>query len=172
MHPFNNTAGASLEWKQPSARAKRYVLLAEGEAEVATLDFRSVWGSLATATTADACWTFKRTGFFRRAATIRCCDEQEDRGIFRDNTWSNGGTLALGEQRYKITTNTWMNRFEILDEAERSLVRFDLGGVVRYHAQVKIAASDDHLPLLILFGWYIIVNLIEETTAATTAAIL
>lgn len=59
----------------------------------------------------------------------------------------------------------------ILDEEERPIVRFRVGGVVRYHAHVEvIEPNDDHLALLIPFGWYLIVMLTAEWSAVTTAA--
>lgn len=165
MQPIAQVAHLPLEWKQPSARKMEYILTTD-EQEVATLQFRSSFGSYATGASADGCWTFKRTGFWKRQATIRRCEQEQDIGIFRDNTWMNGGTLTLGERTYKLTTNTWMNKFEVLDEQENVLLRFKLGGVIRSHADVEIVADEEpHLTLLTLFGWYIIVMLVNESSA-------
>ncbi len=46
-----------LEWTQPSAGQMRYELRA-GDQVIAGLQFRSMWGSLATAESDDGCWTF------------------------------------------------------------------------------------------------------------------
>ena len=45
-----------VSWRQPSAMRRVYELRA-GDVPVATLSFRSDWGSLATAESADGCWS-------------------------------------------------------------------------------------------------------------------
>lgn len=45
--------------------------LCAGEALVAVMRLRSAWGTLATASSADGCWTFKRVGFWQNKASIR-----------------------------------------------------------------------------------------------------
>ena len=56
--------GRKLEWVQPSAWKMQYELRA-GDELIATLRFRSSFGSFATAESADGCWTFKRVGFWQ-----------------------------------------------------------------------------------------------------------
>ena len=62
---------------------------------MATLRFRSIWGSLATAESADGCWTFKRVGFLQTRATIRTCESEDEIAVFKNNSWTGGGTLEL-----------------------------------------------------------------------------
>jgi hypothetical protein len=69
--------GRELKWTQPGAFKMNYELLA-GDELAATLRFRSSFGSLATAESADGCWTFKRAGFFQTRVTIRVCGEEAD----------------------------------------------------------------------------------------------
>jgi len=56
-----------LWWVQPRALQMNYELRADEEL-VATVRFRSLSGSFATAKSADGCWTFKRVGFPTRAS--------------------------------------------------------------------------------------------------------
>ena len=62
-------SGQTLKWLQPNWLKMEYELHA-GEEVVATLRFRSSFGTLATAQSADGCWTFKRVGFSKPAS--RC----------------------------------------------------------------------------------------------------
>lgn len=104
-----------LSWQQPSAMHRVYELRA-GDAHVATLSFRSDWGSQATAESADGCWTFKRVGFWQSRVTVRQCENADDLATFRHNTWTGGGTLTRTDGRaYDLTTNTWQTKLTVLD---------------------------------------------------------
>ena len=54
-----NSVQRRLEWVQPGALKMYYELRSDNEL-IATLGFRSLLGSFATAESADGCWTFKR----------------------------------------------------------------------------------------------------------------
>jgi hypothetical protein len=114
--------------------------LQDGDETVATLRFRSIWGSLATAESADGCWTFKRVGFFQTRATIRRCDSDEEIAVFKNNTWSGGGTLEFPDgRRMQADTNCWMTKFAFTDETGETLVRFHkIGGLIKLSSTVEI----------------------------------
>ena len=86
--------GRELKWVQPHALKMEYELRA-GEMLAATLHFRSSFGSFATATSADGSWTFKRVGFWQTRVTVRTSGTETDLAVFRNNTWSGGGTLEF-----------------------------------------------------------------------------
>src|SRR6478672_11634093 len=101
-----------IEWVQPSALKMQYELRANTE-PVATLRFRSSFGSFATGESADGCWTFKRVGFWQTRVTVRTCGGDSDIASFKNNTWSGGGTLELADGRvFLATTNLWQTRLE------------------------------------------------------------
>lgn len=162
-----------LRWQQPSALHQRYELRA-GDALVATLAFRSSWGTLATAESADGCWTFKRVGFWQTRVTIRPCGSDTDLGAFRNDTWRGGGTLAVeGGSSFQLTTNTWQTRLELLDAQEQPLLRYATTGWLKQGAVLSIAPAARALPelsWLAVFGWYVVVMLSRDS-AATTATI-
>lgn len=170
MRPLAEVTGLPLQWVQPSAWREAYELRA-GEDVVATLRFRSAFGSYATAEIADACWTFKRVGFWKTRVTVRRCEADQDLAVFHNNTWRGGGTLELADgRRYLASTNTWLTRYEISDEAGEPLLLFALGGVFRQSAQVTIqpaAVRLDVLPLLLTLGWYLAVMMHQDSAAAT-----
>lgn len=170
MKRLDQVTGPALQWMQPSAWREAYELRA-GDDVVATLRFRSAFGTLAMAETAEDCWTFKRTGFWKTRVTVRRCNAEQDVAIFHNNTWNGGGTLALANgRRYQASTNTWQTRYEITDEAGESLLLFAIGGVFRQSAQVTIqpaAVRLDTLPLLLTLSWYLVVMMYQDSAAAT-----
>lgn len=163
--------GQELKWVQPRAWKMEYELRAGNEL-VATLRFRSSFGSFATAESADGCWTFKRVGFWQTKATIRGCGSDTDIATFKNNTWSGGGTLELSDgPKILATTNVWQTNFEFKSEAGETLVRFKPGGFVHLSATVEIkpdAAGMAELPLIVMLGWYLTVMMYMDT-AATAA---
>src|SRR5262249_40915765 len=146
--------------------------LRTGDGEVAaTLRFRSSFGSFATADSADGCWTFKRVGFWRTRVTVRTCGSDDDIAIFRNNTWSDGGTLELSNGKtFQATTNSWQTKFRFETEAGEKLIEFEIRGLLHLTATVKIQPSSltvDELPLMVMLGLYLIVMMhIDATTAA------
>ncbi len=144
--------------------------LRAGDDLVGTLRFRNSFGSLATGESGDGCWTFKRVGFWQTRATVRACDTDADIAVFRNNTWSGGGTLELpGGRQIPATTNFWQTQFELQDTAGEALVRFRRGGVIHLSATVEIqhaASSMPELPWMVMLGLYLIVMMERDGAAA------
>jgi hypothetical protein len=167
--------GQCLKWEQPSALKMKYELRT-GDGEVAaTLHFRSSFGSFATANSTDGCWTFKRVGFWRTKVTVRTCGSDDDFAIFKNNTWSGGGTLELANGRtFKATTNSWQTKIAFETETGEKLIEFATGGLLHLSATVEIHPSVvtvGELPLMVMLGFYLIVMMhIDASTAAAVAA--
>src|SRR5262249_7418034 len=107
MRSLRETAGRELEWIQPRA-TRRDFELKDGEATVARLSFRSLFGSYATAEVAEGSWTFKRVGFWQTYVSIRVAGSDAEIAGFRNSTWKFGGTLELPDGRkYRANTNAW-----------------------------------------------------------------
>jgi hypothetical protein len=173
MKTIAEAIGRELKWVQPRAWKMEYELRAEDE-PIATLRFRSSFGSFATAESADGCWTFKRIGFWQTKATIRVCGSDADIGIFKNNTWSGGGTLELSDGRqFPASTNAWRTSLEFNSEAGDTLLRFKSGGLAHLSATVEIqpaAAGMPELPLLVALGWYLTVMMYMDTSAIVAAS--
>jgi hypothetical protein len=171
MKRMSEIGSLPLEWIQPKALQEAYELRT-GDELVATLKFRSAFGTLARAECHDGCWTFKRVGFWQNKATVRACDGANDLAVFINNTWNDGGTLEFPDGRkFKATTNAWMTRLEFQTETEQPLLRFKYHGIFRLSATVEVlpeASSFAELPLLVLFGWYLAVMLYHDSSAAAT----
>jgi hypothetical protein len=177
MKQIAEVAGAELRWQQPTALRQRYELRAD-DTIVATLTFRSDWGSFATAESADGCWTFKRVGFWQTRTTVRQCGSETNLATFQHNTWSGGGALTLSDGRvFPLTTNTWQTKLDLLDPQQMSLLHYASTGLFKLGATLIVephALAIPELPWLALFGWYVIVMMYHDaaaTTAATSAAI-
>ena len=125
---------------------------------LATLRFRSMFGTFARAESEDGCWTFKRMGFWQNRASIRACGSVTDLAMFTNNTWDGGGTLVFSDgHRVQASTNFWMTNFEFRTVTDDPLVTFDYGGVFHRSAQVRVsprARPAAESSLLVLFGWY------------------
>jgi hypothetical protein len=155
-----NSVQRRLEWVQPRALKMHYELRSDNEL-IATLGFRSVWGSFATAESADGCWTFKRVGFFQTRATIRACGSDADIATFKNNTWSGGGTLTLADGReFLATTNLWQTQLDIQTAAGEVLVHLKTSGFWQNSASVDltpVGLQMPELPWMVLFAWYVVV---------------
>jgi hypothetical protein len=155
--------------EQPHFLKKEYELWTEGEL-VATLQFRSSAGSLATARSGDGCWTFKRVGYFHTGVTIRPCNSEADLAVFKRHAWKSGGILYFPDGRkLYITDNCWRNYIDFRTEAGNTLLRFKSDIFHRLSAEVEAAseaAGIEELPWLVLLSLYLAVLMHEEDQKA------
>ncbi|MHB8932478.1 MAG: hypothetical protein ACYC6H_03300 [Bellilinea sp.] len=174
MEPISKVAQKELIWTQPNAFKEEYELRGD-DVLVGTLKFRSAFGSLAIAETADGCWTFKRVGFFSTRVSVRACDSETDIASFKNSTWSGGGTLELPNGRtYRASTNFWQTKLELISEYDQLVLSYsDIGGFFRRTAMVQIeqyAAQIADLPWMVMLSWYLVVMMQRDSAAAATAA--
>lgn len=169
MPKLSSLARRPLKWVQPKMLKMEYELQDDGRL-VATVIFRSMFGSLATASSDDGAWTFKRTGFFHPVVTVRLEGKEKDIAFFRNNTWSRGGTLELADGRkYLASTNFWATTYEFTTEAGEHLISFTrVGGVLHMSTDVEIhraAAHMPEMPWIVMLGWYLIVLMHRDHAA-------
>ncbi len=182
MKNLTEIFGAKLEWREPKATVRHYELRA-GEALCGTLDFRSAWGTLATAEMAAGAWTFKRVGFLNPRVTVREAGSDHDLAVYQPRFWGDGQlALADGATFHWRSINFWSTQWAFTDVAGQPLVTFRSGvpdqklkDIFRTQATVEIAPAatgDARLPLLVAFGWYLILLQHQDTaaTAGTVAA--
>ena len=173
MKYMRDCIGRELKWIQPHTFKQDYLLM-DGAETAGALRFRSIFGSLAEAESADGCWSFKRVGFWQTRVTIRACGSPTDLGQFRNKTWTSGGTLELADgRRYPANTNFWLTEFRFTTEAGQPLVDFrHIGGLLHMSSLVTLqpaAAALDELPWLAALGWYLTIMIYEESAAVTVA---
>ena len=180
MKNLTEIFGAKLEWREPKATARHYELRAGGEL-CGALNFRSAWGTLATAETAGGAWTFKRVGFLNPRVTVREAGSEEDLAVYRPRFWGDGQiTLTDGATLHWRSLNFWSTQWAFTDSASRPLVTFRSGvqdqklkDIFRTQATVEVApaaSADPRLPLLVCLGWYLIL-LQHQDTAATAGTV-
>ncbi len=166
--------GQELKWVQPHALKMEYELHAGGEV-AATLNFRSSFGSFATAASTEGTWTFKRVGFWQTKVTIRASGAETDLAVFKNNTWTSGGTLELPDGRkYLANTNFWATQYEFKTEAGEALISYKkIGGMLHMSSMMEIhpiMRGVVELPWIALLGWYLTVMMQSDSAAAAVAA--
>ncbi|HXS83878.1 MAG TPA: hypothetical protein VN896_14265 [Methylomirabilota bacterium] len=174
MLKLRELVGTELHWIQPHALRREFELRA-GEQAAATLAFRSTFGSLATATTDEGSWTFKRVGFWRSHVTVRESGRETDLAVFRNDTWTAGGTLTFADGRaWRANTNFWMTSYQFTNASDQPLVRFTkLGGVIHLSCNVQVEPAGvklPELPWLMALGLYLIVKMRDDAGGAAAAA--
>ena len=174
MKKIAELIGQKLHWQQPSMLHMEYELHTPENEVIATLKFKSTFGSFATAECADGCWTFKRVGFWHTRATIRPCDAEEDIATFRHNTWAGGGTLEFPDGRKLLaSTNFWQTRLDIKTETGQPLIRLHTDGFLKMSATVEIcpeAKEVVELPWLVMLSFYLAVMMYMDASAASASA--
>jgi hypothetical protein len=173
MKKIADLIGRELKWIQPTA-TKMSFELRDGEETAAMLKFRSLFGSFATAESADGSWTFKRIGFFQTKATVRALGSETDIGVFKNNTWKDGGTLELPDGRtYPADTNFWATKCSFRTESGEMLISFQkIGGILHMSSTVQIheaARKLPELPWMALLGWYLTVMMHIDRAAVAAA---
>jgi hypothetical protein len=166
--------GTELRWIQRHA-LKREFELRSGEDTVASLAFRSAFGSLAAAQADEGSWTFKRVGFWRSHVTVRESGSETDLAVFHNDTWTAGGTLVLADGRsFRANTNFWMTSFQFTNAADEPLVRFTkLGGMFHLSCDVNVEPAGlklAELPWLVALGLYLIVKMRDDASGAAASA--
>ena len=169
MTRLSDAIHGDLHWVQPRVFDRAFELRHADEV-VATLSFRSAFGSFATAASADGCWTFKRVGFWQPRATVRVEGGTDELAVFEHNTWSGGGTLTLaGGGPVRVTTNVWHSKIEFLSAGDDVLFRYLTEGFLRQESRLEVMPPLERMPemaWLLLFGWYLVVMMHEDSATA------
>lgn len=166
-------AALPMRWEQPRSLRMEYELQAGGQ-RVATLQFRSSFGTFATLQDGEGSWTFKRVGFWRTHVSVRNLANDEELAAFHPHTWKQGGTLSLPDGRtYLANTNFWSTQYHFCTPQEEPLIRFTkFRGILHHSADVTVLPAAAHLaelPWIIGLGWYLTLMLHRDTVAVTTA---
>jgi hypothetical protein len=173
MYKIAESSQQPLKWVQPKMLTESYELRSIDEL-IATLTFRGISGTFAKAESGDGSWTFKRVGFWQNKATIRTLGSDSDLAVFKNNTWTGGGTLEFTNgNKYKATTNFWMTNYEFQKDSGEPLIRFKYGGIFHLSSEVEIlpeARALPELPVLVIFGWYLAVMLYMDSSSAAVVA--
>ncbi len=160
---------SDLEWRQPSALNRSYELTSGGSV-LAALKFTKPLGTLAAAQTADASWTFKRTGFLNPVVTARREGSEATVAAFRAKWTARSGIieLATGESLVLRALNFWGSQWGIEDGQAALLMKLHEKGVVHSSASCEVTAAGKRradLGLLLCLAWYVLVLMAEDSAA-------
>lgn len=165
-----------LVWSQPSAK-KRFFELRAGNDPIATLSWEKMFGTLATAQTAERTWTFKRVGFFNPRVTVRSPGSDADLAVFKPS-WGYGGTLEAPGQAYQWKKlDFWGSKWGFAWPEGTVLLRFSYAGgpgtLFKLEGMIEITpgcvSTNADMPLLAALGWYIMVLMHDDNAAAAGA---
>lgn len=175
MQPLANFLGRELIWTSSQAQKRTYELHADTEV-VATLYQPSGWRSNRLGSAADGRWTFARVGVFRQRVVICDADSGAEIASLPRTGRAGNASLALpdGSQYQWRSGSVWGSKWVWLDASEQPLLRFRQFGALRLQCAVAVepsAATNQHLSLLAMLGWYLMM-LMNEDTAATAATIV
>jgi hypothetical protein len=160
MKTISDLCGQNLQWLQPRITEPCFELRSADEL-LASLRFKNAFGSYAEGTFAGSVWTFKRQGFIKTLVTIREKGKDTNLAVYRNNSWSDGGTIELPDgKKYKANSNYWDEQFEYTGESGKPLIRCAQISGFKLHAQLEIfpeASEINQFPWMLLLGWYLVV---------------
>lgn len=170
MRSLRKVESFTLEWAQTSVMSQSFELRGDG-AVVATLEWEKLFGSLATARTADGTWTFKRGGFLTPIVTVRAPGSEKDLAVLTV-VWGGGGDLAIAGTR----TYAWKRRgfwsgqwgFEWIDGGH--ILHFEPKfSIAKRKAELHLepaAHAVPELPLLATLGWYLLILMAQDEASS------
>lgn len=179
MQEFATQAGDELFWRQPKTGV-RYFELFRGEEAFGSLEFRSLWGTLAAAKNPIQDWSFKRLGFMNPHVTIRHPGAESDYALYFPKVFG-GGTLQLldGRPFSWEPLNFWRTQWRFSDKNGSPIMRFDQGSEERrmsefakLESRVKIESSritNQEFSLMVSLGFYLMALYQADAAAAGNA---
>ncbi len=173
MESIRKLAPEALAWRQPHMMERSYELVA-GEQLVGTMEFPSMFGSLARVVTGDGEWTFKRGGFMRPRLTVRQSGSDQDIATLH-MSWRGGGELELADGTVIKWTHTsfWRSRWMFSTAGDEPLIHYSPdNGFLKPGALLEIdpaGRTSPHLPMLAALGWYLMLLMAQDSAAGAAA---
>ena len=180
MNEFAVSAGDKFSWRHPKATTRFYEL-SRREEPFGTLEFRSIWGTLAWAKNPIQDWSLKRMGFLNPHITIRMADAESDYALYYPKIFG-GGTFQMSDGRPFAwePVNFWRTKWRFLNKSGLPVLSFAQGSeefklseLFKFQATAKLESSrvtNLEFSLLINLGFYLMVLNQSDTAAATAAA--
>lgn len=181
MKALLDFVGAPLTWVEPKAFQNIYELRSEKGALVASLSFRSTFGTLAVAETGNGDWSFKRVGFLNPRVTVRVQGAQSDLAVYHPKLFGGGQLVfADGATLHWHPANAWQTQWAFCDSEQNAIVQFAPGpspsgisDLFKTQATVTTQASalrPERVAMLASLGFYLIVLHQQDSVAAASAA--
>lgn len=159
-----------LIWQQQQPHHREYHLCSDTHM-FATLRWLKAFGSLAQADTDEGQWTFKRVGFWRPRISVRQLGATSDLVVFEPSR-TGTGTIMLPHARQMrwSTTGGTHSRWAWYELGGEPLLHFTAIGSTQL-GTVTIEPDARALPdlaLLVPLGWYLLILLIDDASAAVS----
>ncbi|OPY31733.1 MAG: hypothetical protein A4E32_01335 [Methanomassiliicoccales archaeon PtaU1.Bin124] len=166
---MHHLIGNTLHWTQPGL--SRVYELKAGEKIFGRLTFQSIFGSLASAETAEGNFTLKRQGFLQPSISLRRFGSDLDQGRMLMDGWHQGGVLHLADgSRYQFVKMGFLHpEWSFLDSTGRKLACVHVKWGFKYQGEVTIepfGRDDRNLLQLLMVGMYAIILMNDEAAAA------
>lgn len=173
LEPFSAARTKTWQWRKVQA-ARRTFALRSDDTLLAGLRFEKPSGSLATADTAQGRLSFKRTGVFKVRMTIRRAGSEEEIGVYTPKwDWGGGLELAGGRRFSWRSVSMWSTRFEWASDDGTVLLRLEPSSKAKTEADLTVTPeglAEPELPLLVTFGYYLLVLMADEMVAIAGVA--
>lgn len=155
-----------LRWERNGAFARDYTL--RGDGDVATLRFPKLLSAQAQGSIGGRSYTFTSKGVFRRVVTV--LQDPFDQEVATMRLGSRGGTLELidGRRFTLVGEGAFKQSWSFQDERGAELVSFSVPAFKMRVGEVTTSISvmsGKMLPLLLLAGWYVIVQMLDQAGA-------
>jgi len=172
MKSIRKIAPATLHWVQLHAMKHEYELRF-GDEMCGKLRWEKALGSLASATSDDGQWTFKRVGFLNPRVTIRQPGSDHDIAIFKPG-WTGSGVLEFPNgRRFQWEHKDFWRLQWAFEEAGQELLRFkSRAGSFKMKVRVDLSPSVKNVAeasLLASLGMYLLVLMRDDNAAAGAA---
>lgn len=170
MEPFASAFDERWVWRRPKLWSRRFELRA-GEQVLASLETRAWLTGVMHADTASGAWTVRHEGLLRGRVLVRAVGATSDALVFRPRWFGAGDVqLASGAVLRWHRADFWGRRWELVDSGGLPRVTFvRLPAFMSPDAEVKVSEPARNEPLLdplVLLGYYLIVLMVRQNTAA------
>jgi len=173
MRAIREAAPSNLSWQQPRAFKAEYELRA-GDELLAKLWSPSSFSATMGAEIGASQFSLMAEGFFRKRIAVREVGAVGVAAYFQKGGFE--GELALADgrgYRWKMM-RFWSSRWAFVDDSDRPLVSFQARSqLFRAGCDVEIdpgALTLAELPILVILGWYLLLQLREDSAAVAAAA--
>jgi hypothetical protein len=172
MQSIRKIAPATLHWVQLRGIRHQFELRSEDEL-CGTLRWEKAFGSLASSTSDDGQWTFKRVGFLNPRVTVRQPGSDLDIAIFKPG-WNGSGVLEFPDgRRFQWEHKDFWRLEWIFEEAGQELCRFKSKvSSLKMKVRVDLSPSVKNLPeasLVASLGMYLLVLMRDDSAAASAS---
>ena len=174
MKSIAETGLLTLNWIQYGFINRKYALFA-GEQQVASLYWNKEKYPRAIGEAATGKWIFQSGRVLYPRVSIKAIEPDRLEATFEATMKGQGNlTYTDGRKFHWLSTDFWNNEWVFSDpEGERLLQFIPEQGLFKIGAKVNLepqALAYSELPLLVITGWYLLVNINEQDSDLSSLA--